>query len=78
MSLITYVYIAAGLWFVQQVNDIFNAFLNRKNVPKLYWLSAAASLVSGALMFYFLVAQFEAIGNVVMFLVQAINSGQRS
>jgi len=43
---------AAFFWFLQQVNDVVNAFLNRTNVPKLYWLSAAASFVSGTALFY--------------------------
>lgn len=40
---------AAFLWFVQQVNDAYNSWINRQHVPKMFWLSAGASFFSGIL-----------------------------
>lgn len=60
MSVVAVLEIAFAFWFVQQVNDAYNAFTNRQHVPKLYWLSAGASFVSGVAMFYALFKFVEA------------------
>ncbi len=56
---------AAAFWFIQQVNDVFNAFLNRKEVPKLYWLSAAASFMSGFCLFVALFGFLDVIVDIL-------------
>jgi hypothetical protein len=61
-------YTAFGAWLVQQLNDVVNAYLNRKYVPKLFWLSAAASFISGAALFYYIFDFDNAVINTFTFV----------
>lgn len=65
--------LAVVAWLVQQINDVTNAFINRKLVPKLFFVSAAASFISGAAVFTFLWLFFTTTVSVVNQIISMIS-----
>lgn len=65
-------YAAFGLWLLQQGNDAYNAFRNRKEVPKMFWLSAGASFASGLFLFYFLYDFLDTVGDIFVNILNRI------
>lgn len=73
MNSLHFVYLAFGLWLVQQVNDLVNSFINRAFVPKMFWLSAATSFLSGLALFWAFVNFIGSTVEVVNEIIDTLN-----